>query len=105
MRVSGQRNYPRFQIFGAWTGQLRSLRQVEVTGSHTGQTLYVISDVPGVVGEELTLGLAQGSEHVDVQVRVVATSPRVISHRVRHQLQLEVLEIERASVDSGGPQR
>ena len=103
MRVSGQRNFPRFQIFGAWTGQLRSLRQVEVAGSHTGRTLSVISDGPGVVGEELTLGLVQGSEHVDVQVRVVATSPRVINHRVRHQLQLEVIDSD-ASNDSGAAQ-
>jgi hypothetical protein len=78
---------------------------VELAESHTGRTLSVISDGPAVVGEELTLGLVQGSEHVDVQVRVVATNPRVINHRVRHQLQLEVLEIQRMSTDSGEPQR
>ena len=105
MRVSGQRHYPRFQIFGACTGQLRSLRQVDMAESQSGRTLSVITDSPGIVGEELTLGLAQGSEHVDVQVRVVGTGPRVINHRVRHQLQLEVIEIQRASTDSEGPQR
>ena len=100
MRVPGQRRFPRFQVFGAWTGQLRALRQVDVAPSESGGPLSVISDGPGVVGEELTLALVQGNDHVDVHVRVIATTPRVIDQRVRHQLQLEVIDSD-ASNDSG----
>jgi hypothetical protein len=81
------------------------LRQVDIASWETGRTLSVITDGPGVIGEELTLALVQGTEHVDVQVRVVGTSPRVINHRVRHQLQLEVLDTRVASTDFGGSQR
>jgi len=103
MRVPGQRRFPRFQVFGAWTGQLRALRQVDVALSEVGGPLSVISDGPGVVGEELTLALVQGNDHVDVHVRVIATIPRVIDQRLRHQLQLEVIE-SAASNDSGAAQ-
>ena len=103
MRVPGQRRFPRFQVFGAWTGQLRALRQVDVALSEAGGPLSVISDGPGVVGEELTLALVQGNDHVDVHVRVIATIPRVIDQRLRHQLQLEVIQ-SAASNDSGAAQ-
>jgi len=103
MSVPGQREFPRFQVFGAWTGQLRALRQVDFAPSETGRPLSVISDGPGIIGEELTLALVQGNEHVDVHVRVVATTPRVINERVRHQLQLEVIDAV-ASPDSGAAQ-
>ena len=103
MRVPGQRNFPRFQVFGAWTGQLRALRQVDVALGEVGGPLSVISDGPGVIGEELTLALVQGNKHVDVHVRVIATTPRLIDQRLRHQLQLEVIEAV-ASNDSGAAQ-
>ena len=101
--MPGQRGFPRFQVFGAWSGQLRALRQVDVALSEVGRPLSVISDGPGVVGEKLTLALVQGNEHVDVHVRVIATTPRVIDQRLRHQLQLEVIE-SAASNDSGAAQ-
>ena len=101
--MPGQRGFPRFQVFGAWSGQLRALRQVDVALSEVGRPLSVISDGPGVVGEKLTLALVQGNEHVDVHVRVIATIPRVIDQRLRHQLQLEVIDSD-ASNDSGAAQ-
>ena len=101
--MPGQRGFPRFQVFGAWSGQLRALRQVDVALSEVGRPLSVISDGPGVVGEKLTLALVQGNEHVDVHVRVIATTPRVIDQRLRHQLQLEVIDSV-ASDDSGAAQ-
>jgi hypothetical protein len=105
MRVSGQRAFPRFRVFGAWLGRLRALRQVVVNLTGPGDVLNVISEGPAVVGDELTLALVEGSEHVDLKVRVVGTSPHVIDGVVRHQLTLEVLGTQVASTDTRGWQR
>ena len=61
--------------------------------------LTVISDSPGVVDEEYSLALVYGGRHVDVKVRVVATSPQVLDGVLCHQLQLDVLDDQSASAD------
>jgi hypothetical protein len=97
MRVSGRRVFPRFRTFGAWLGQLRISKQVAVDLTEPGLT--VISDSPGVVDEEFSLALVYGGRHVDVKVRVVATSPQVLEGVLRHQLKLDVLDDQSASTD------
>ena len=97
MRVSGRRVFPRFRTFGAWLGQLRISKQVAVNLTEPG--LSVISDSPGIVDEEFSLALVYGGRHVDVKVRVVATSPQVLDGVLCHQLNLEVLDNQNASAD------
>ena len=97
MRVSGRRVFPRFRTFGAWLGQLRISKQVAVDLTEPGLT--VISDSPGVVDEEFSLALVYGGRHVDVKVRVVATSPQVMEGVLRHQLKLDVLDDQSVSTD------
>ena len=97
MRVSGRRVFPRFRTLGAWLGQLRISKQVSVDLTAPGLT--VISDSPGVVDEEFSLALVYGGRHVDVKVRVVATSPQVLDGVLCHQLNLEVLDNQSASAD------
>jgi hypothetical protein len=97
MRVSGRRAFPRFRVLGAWFGRLRASRQVTVNPNEPGLT--IMSDSPGVVDDEFTLALLQGGEQMDVKVRVVATSPRVLDGVLCHQLTLEVLGEQHASTD------
>jgi hypothetical protein len=94
--MSGRRAFPRFRTLGAWSGRLRASRQVAVDFTEPGDVLTIISDGPGVVGEELTLGLVKGSEQMVVNVRVIATNPQVRNGVVRHQLTLEVLGTQSA---------
>jgi hypothetical protein len=94
--MSGRRAFPRFRTLGAWSGRLRASRQVAVDFTEPGDVLTIISDGPGVVGEELTLGLVKGSEQMVVNVRVIATNPQVRNGVVRHQLTLEVLGTQHA---------
>jgi hypothetical protein len=79
-------------------GRLRTSRQVAVDLTAPGLT--VISDRPGVVNEELTLALVERGEHVDVKVRVIATSPQVLNGVLCHQLRLEVLAAQSASAET-----
>jgi hypothetical protein len=97
MRVSGRRGFPRFRTLGAWLGRLRTSTQVVVNLTEPGLT--IISDSPGVVDDEFTLALVQGSEQMDVKVRVVETSPQVLDGVLCHQLKLEVLGEQHASAD------
>ena len=97
MRVSGRRAFPRLQTLGAWLGRLRISKQVAVNLTEPGLT--VISDSPGVVDEEYSLALVYGGRHVDVKVRVVATSPQVLEGVLCNQLTLDVLDDQSASTD------
>jgi hypothetical protein len=71
-------------------GKLRTSRQVAIDA--TGPDLTVISDRPGVVGEELTLDLVQGGDRAVVTVRVIATQLQVVNGAVHHRLKLQVLD-------------
>ena len=97
MRVSGRRAFPRFRTLGVWFGTLRTSMQVAVNLNESGLT--ILSDSPGVVDDEFTLALVQGTRKVDVKVRVVATSPHVLDGVLCHQLKLEVLDEQRALAD------
>jgi hypothetical protein len=94
MSVSGRRAFPRFRTLGAWSGRLRALRQVAVSPTEPGDLLTIVSDGPGIVGEELTLGLVKDAEQMVLKVRVIATKPELLDGVIRHQLQLEVLGFE-----------
>jgi hypothetical protein len=54
--------------------------------------LAVVSDVPGVVDEELTLGLLGPEGQLDVRVKVIESNPQIEDGVVRHRLRLLMLD-------------
>ena len=76
----------------AWNGTIRVWRDVSVARDGVGREVSVVSDEPGVLHEELTLGLAGPEGRVDVRVRVLESQPQVIDGIVRHRLRLLVLD-------------
>jgi hypothetical protein len=53
-----------------------------------GSELIVLGDVPGVVNEELTLGLVGRDGQLDLRVRVLESKPQITDGVVRHRLRL-----------------
>jgi len=56
-----------------------------------GSELTVLGDVPGVVDEELTLGLVGRDGQLDLRVRVLESRPQITNGVVRHRLRLLML--------------
>ena len=71
---------------------MRVWRDVFVTSDSIGGELAVVSDVPGVVDEELTLGLLGPEGQLDVRVRVLESNPQIENGIVRHRLKLLMLD-------------
>jgi hypothetical protein len=71
---------------------MRVWRDVFVTSDSIGGELAVVSDVPGVVDEELTLGLLGPEGQLDVRVRVLESNPQIEDGIVRHRLKLLMLD-------------
>ena len=92
--MSGRRSYPRFRTLAAWAGKMRVSRDVAVDISAVAGELMVVSDAPGVVDEELTLGLVGNGGQTDVRVRVLDSSPQIVDGVVRHRLRLLMLRAE-----------
>lgn len=84
----GRRSYPRFTISTQAT--LSILRDVLVERV-AGDTLFAISRQAGVVGEALTMELAE-SQAAALSVRVVESRPVVSDGTVRHRLTLQPAE-------------
>ena len=61
---------------------------VSVETEFFGSELTVLGDVPGVVDEELTLGLVGRDGQLDLRVRVLESRPQVTNGVVRHRLRL-----------------
>ena len=61
---------------------------VSVDTELLGSELTVLGDVPGVVDEELTLGLVGRDGQLDLRVRVLESRPQVTNGVVRHRLRL-----------------
>ena len=57
--------------------------------------LVAIGQVPGVVGEHLTLDLAGGGHIVTCRVRVEESRPVSLDGSVRHRIRLGILEGQR----------
>jgi len=64
---------------------------VSVDMDQAGSELTVVGDVPGVVDEELTLGLVGRDGQVDLRVRVLESNPQIADGIVRHRLRLLML--------------
>jgi hypothetical protein len=61
---------------------------VSVDTELRGSELTVLGDAPGVVDEELMLGLVGRDGQLDLRVRVIESRPQVTNGVVRHRLRL-----------------
>jgi voltage-gated potassium channel Kch len=71
---------------------MRVWRDVFVATELVGGELAVMSDVPGVVDEVLTLGLLGPDGQLDVRVKVLESNPQIDDGIVRHRLKLLMLD-------------
>jgi hypothetical protein len=67
---------------------MRIWRDVSVDLGPSGSELTVVSDAPGVVDEELMLGLLGPEGQMDLRVRVLESNPHIVDGVVRHRLKL-----------------
>ncbi|HXW05325.1 MAG TPA: hypothetical protein VD833_08840 [Vicinamibacterales bacterium] len=76
------------------SGQIRISRDVAVQVDERTSELAVLSDTPGVVGEELTLALVSNASDMDLRVRVIDSRPQIVSGVLRHRVRLQLLSAE-----------
>ena len=75
----------------AWNGTIRIWRDVAIAAD-TGPELAVVSDEPGVVHEEMMLGLSGPQGRLEIRVKVLESQPQVVDGIVRHRLRLLMLD-------------
>ena len=92
--MSGRRIYSRYQRATPWAGQMRISRDVAVQVDGTSSEIAVLSDVPGVVDEELTLVLVSSAGNMDLRVKVVDSRPQIVEGVLRHRVRLQLLAAE-----------
>lgn len=92
--MSGRRRHERFAPAQPWDGAMQVLRDVIVQRDGDAG-LVAIGQVPGVVGEQLTLDLAGGGHIVTCRVQVEESRPVILDGSVRHRIRLEILEGQR----------
>jgi hypothetical protein len=98
--MSGRRRNPRVVMATPWDGSMEVLRDV-VVGRTAGDELVVISNVPAVVGEEMSLDLMSEGARAAMRVRVLGCRPVMVNGSVRHQLHLGVVTIRQISPETG----
>jgi hypothetical protein len=81
---------------GAWEGAMRVRRDVVVQHQPDG-SLAVISHLPGVTDEILTLDLVGTSASASLTVQVLDSRPVVMNGALRHALRVAVLDGDRIS--------
>jgi hypothetical protein len=72
---------------------MRIWRDVAIHADASGNELTVVSDVPGVVDQELTLGLLGPDGQLDLRVRVLDSNPQILDGVVRHRVKLLLLDV------------
>lgn len=106
--MSGRRFYTRFQQGSPSEGLIRVLRDVAVQYDEFSGELTILSDTPGVVGEELTLAVVSAEGDVELRVQIVASRPEILSGILRHRLQLRAVgreEVAARSAADGSAER
>lgn len=88
--MAGRRRHERFAPAQPWDGALKVLRDVIV--QREGESLVAIGQLPGVIGEQLTLDVAGGGHVVTCRVRVEESRPVILDGSVRHRIRLGILE-------------
>ena len=84
------------------------LRDVEVKYDELSGELAILSDTPGVVGEETTLLVVDAAGDVEVGVEIVASRPEIVTGILRHRLLLRPTARPGGvvhSLDDGSPER
>ena len=89
--MTGRRAYQRFRESMPLEGELRISGDVTVEVNGRTPDIAVISDTPAVVGEELTLALANGAGQMEFVVRVAESRPQKVGDVLRHRLRLQIL--------------
>lgn len=85
--MSGRRSHPRFALANPWDGSLQVARDVVVDRAG-GRELVVLSHLPGVVGEHMSLGLMGAGASLELKVTVLESQPVVVEGSVRYRLRL-----------------
>jgi hypothetical protein len=83
----GRRSHQRFDISPAREGVLRVLQDV-VLHARSEDELIVVGRQAGVVGDLLTVELADDDSSSRIDTRVVESRPIVLDGTVRHRLRL-----------------
>jgi hypothetical protein len=99
--MSGRRSNPRFTVVNPWEGAVRVLRAVVV--NRTGENeLVAVSQVAGVVGEEMSLDLLGAGSNLTFKVRVLESCPVILSSAVRHKVRLALIDAPASLATTGG---
>ena len=102
--MSGRRSHARFNITPSSDGVLRVLRDVTVQRAHENE-LLVIGREAGVVGDQLTIEIAEPDAAIRATVQVIESLPIIINGAVRHRLRLRRVAATRpAAGPTGFPQ-
>ena len=88
--MTGRRSHHRFAVASSWEGAMRILRDVVVDRTSRDE-LMAVCQVPGVLGETMTLELMGGGMTLGLRVTVLESRPVVIDGAVRHRLRLAVI--------------
>ena len=91
--MSGRRSHPRFALANPWDGALQVARDVVVSRADDHE-LVALSHLPGIVGEEMSLGVLGGGESVQMKVTVVESRPVIVDGALRHHIRLSVVHAE-----------
>lgn len=88
--MSGRRGNPRFAVTTPWEGTMRVLRDVVVNRTAT-QELTAVSNISGVVGEEMSLALLGAGADLGLRVKVLESRPLIVDGSLRHKLTLALV--------------
>lgn len=99
--MTGRRSHHRFAVANPWEGAMRILRDVVVDRTSRDE-LMAVCQVPGVLGETMTLDLMGGGITLGLRVSVLESRPVVIEGAVRHRLRLRLIPaVSEARVAAG----
>ena len=85
----GRRRHERFVFTQPPEGALRVRRDVAVHDGSEG-TVMAVGQVPGVVGDVLTLDIAREGVAASARVEVLESRPQLLAGRLQHLLRLVV---------------
>jgi hypothetical protein len=85
--MSGRRSYARFNITPPPEGVLRVVRDVTMQ-REDGEEFLVLGRAAGVVGEVLTVEVAEGEAARGARAEVLESVPVIVDGSVRHQIRL-----------------
>ena len=79
--MSGRRSHPRYAVATPWDGAMRVLRDVVISRTDSDE-LHAVSQVAGIVGEEMTLDVMGAGATMALRVRVIESRPVMVEGAV-----------------------